>query len=62
MAAVVLTIIGALFIGGGAWLALGSRFKLNPDDAENNDLLNAIAYFFAAIPVSFVIVFFGIGG
>ena len=61
MAAVILTIIGSAFLGGGAWLLLGSRFGLSPEE-EVNDWANCIAYILAAIPITFVIVFFGIGG
>ena len=61
MAATVLTFFGALFLGGGLWLMIGSRFNFDPD-SDRNDLLNFIALFVGAIPVSFVLVFFGLGG
>ena len=60
MAAVLLTLIGSLFIGGGLWLALGSRFNLSAD-AEQNERLNFLLLYVGSLPVSFVIVFFGIG-
>lgn len=60
MAAVLLTLIGSLFIGGGLWLALGSRFNLS-DDAEQNERLNFFLFYVGTLPVSFVLVFFGLG-
>ena len=60
MAAFVLTLIGAVFIAGAAWLGLGSRFRLVDDD-ERNDRLNFAAYYLGALPVAFVVVFFGLG-
>ena len=60
MAALVLTFFGALFIGGGLWFALGSRFEFDADP-ERNELKNFIALVVASIPVSFVLVFFGLG-
>ncbi len=60
VAAFVLTMIASVFIGGGLWLGVGSRFRLSPDDAQN-DLFNCVAFILGAIPISFVIVFFGIG-
>ena len=60
MAAIVLTFIGSLFIGGGLWLALGSRFRLSFDD-EQNERLNFVLFFVGTLPVSFVLVFFGLG-
>lgn len=60
MAALFLTFIGALFIGGAIWFALGSRFRIVEDD-EKNELLNFYVYYFGALPVSFVLVFFGLG-
>ena len=60
MAALVLTFFGALFIGSGLWFALGSRFEFDADP-ERNELKNFIALVVASIPVSFVLVFFGLG-
>ena len=61
MAAFVLTLATSLFIAGGQWFAIGSRLKLS-SDAQQNELLNFAAYFLGALPVSFVLIFFGIGG
>jgi len=40
---------------------LGSKLSLADEDREN-DLANLLVYFVALLPVSFVLVFFGIGG
>ena len=60
MAAVLLTFIGALFLGGGLWFVLGSRFRLSRDEDEN-DRLNVALFIIGSLPVSFVLVFFGLG-
>jgi len=61
MAVLILTLITSFFIGGALWFVLGSRLKLSTDD-EQNQLLNLIAYMCGAIPVAFVLIFFGLGG
>ena len=61
MAAVILTLILALFIAGALWLIVGSRLNLSAD-AEQNDRLNFGLYYIGTVPVSFVLVFFGLGG
>ena len=60
MAAFVLTLIMSLFVAAVVWFIIGSRVEFSPDE-NHNDLLNFLAYYAGAIPVSFVIVFFGIG-
>ena len=60
MAAFVLTLILSLFIAAGLFFVIGSRFQFSHDENQN-DLLNFLAYYAGSIPVSFVIVFFGIG-
>lgn len=60
MAAFVLTLILSLFVAAGIWFVVGSRFTFSHEDNQN-DLLNFLAYYAGSIPVSFVIVFFGIG-
>jgi hypothetical protein len=57
----VLTIALALFISGPLWWILGSRFAMSEDE-QRNQLLNFAAYFVGSLPVSFVLIFFGIGG
>jgi hypothetical protein len=57
MAAAVLTLVLAFFCGGSLWLALGPRLPL-ADEAEQNDLLNLVAYTAGAVPLAFVVVFF----
>ena len=61
MAALILTLILSLVIAGLLWFTLGSRIALAEDSSEN-DLANLVLYALGALPVSFVIVFFGIGG
>ncbi len=61
MAALILTLILTFVLSGGLWFLLGSRLTL-VDDARENDLANLLAYYLALLPVSFVFVFFGIGG
>ncbi len=61
MAAVVLTLILAFVIAGAVWLIVGSRLRLSTD-AEQNDRLNFALYYVGTVPVSFVLVFFGLGG
>lgn len=61
MAVLILTLLASIIMGGLAWLVLGSRFSLNEDE-QQNDILNFIAFVFGALPVGFVLVFFGLGG
>ncbi|MEM7000987.1 MAG: hypothetical protein AAF529_09375 [Pseudomonadota bacterium] len=61
MGVLILTLLGGLFIGGALWLLLGSRFNFDQDQ-EVNDLINFVLFFCGALPLSFVLVFFGIGG
>ena len=57
MHAVVLTLAVAFFVAAGLWLTIGSRMKLN-EDARQNDILNVLVYFGAALVPSFVVIFF----
>ena len=59
MAALILTLILSFVIAGLLWFTLGSRIALAEDSSEN-DLANLVLYALGALPVSFVIVFFGI--
>ncbi|HCG70402.1 MAG TPA: hypothetical protein DE147_08070 [Gammaproteobacteria bacterium] len=61
MAALILTLVLAFIMAGALWLTLGSRFEFAAEGSEN-DLANLVVYSLGSIPVSFVIVFFGIGG
>ena len=61
MAALILTLILAFVMAGALWFAAGSRLSL-AEDASENDLANLVVYTLGMLPVSFVIVFFGIGG
>lgn len=60
MAAFVLTMALSFCLAGGLWLLLGSRLKISEDRAQN-EVLNLVAYFIGTLPVSFVLIFFGIG-
>lgn len=60
MAAFILTMVFSLILGGLSWLVLGTRFAFDEDD-ERNDLKNFAVYYLAAMPLCFVVVFFGIG-
>ena len=60
MAVVLLTVIGAFFLAGLVAMIVGSRFRLDADE-QRNDALNFVGYFLGALPIAFVIVFFGLG-
>ena len=51
----------SLFVAGGIWLTIGSRLSLSEDE-QQNEWLNFAAYYLGTLPVSFVLIFFGIGG
>ncbi|MEM9620429.1 MAG: hypothetical protein AAF993_02190 [Pseudomonadota bacterium] len=61
MGVVVLTLATSLFLGGMLWFLLGSRWRFSTDE-QQNELLNFFAYFSGTLPVSFVLIFFGLGG
>ena len=61
MAALILTLILAFVMSGLLWFVVGSRIQF-VDYSRENDLANLVIYGLGALPVSFVIVFFGIGG
>ena len=61
MPAVILTLILAFVMAGAVWLIVGTRLQLSAD-AEQNDRLNFALYYVGMVPVSFVLVFFGLGG
>lgn len=58
MAAIVASLVIALFLAGFAWLAVGNRFDFDPDERQN-DILNLGAYvgffFFVALIVTFAV-------
>jgi len=58
MAAAILTLLISFLFGGGAWLIAGTRFSIDTEDTERNDLLNLVAYVAATLPVAFLFVFF----
>jgi len=61
MGVFLLTLMLSLFIAGAVWLVRGSRFRLTEDN-EQNEWMNFAAYYCGTLPVSFVLVFFGLGG
>ena len=61
MGVFILTLALSLFIAGGIWLTVGSRLQLSEDENQN-EWLNFAAYYLGAVPLSFVLIFFGIGG
>jgi len=58
MAAAILTLVLSFVCGGVAWLALGSRFQLDPSQEKRNDILNLLSYVGISLPVAFGVVFF----
>ncbi len=60
MAVLFLTLICSLFLSGGLWFIAGPRFQLDADD-ERNGMLNFYVYFAGSVPISFVLIFFGLG-
>ena len=61
MAALVGTLIVGFVMAGLRWFVGGSRGQVGGDSRES-DWANLVIYGLGALPVSFVIVFFGIGG
>ena len=43
MAAIVASLVIAIFLSGFTWLALGNRLELDPDERQN-DILNLAVY------------------
>ena len=56
MAAGILTLVLTFVVAGGLWLGIGARLKLN-DDAQQNELLNLVAYYVIGLPFVFFVVF-----
>ena len=61
MSAVILTFIGSIVCGGLAFIFLGERWQLDTQP-EQNGLKNFIAFCLMALPIVFLLVFFGLGG
>jgi hypothetical protein len=51
VAAILMALVVAVFVSGIGWLMIGSRFRFDADDRQN-DLLNLAAYVAAAFTVS----------
>jgi hypothetical protein len=60
MAAFILTVITTFLLAAAVWLSIGSRVSFSPDEAVN-DIVNFLFYLGAALPIAFVLVFFGLG-
>jgi hypothetical protein len=60
MGVLILTLLSSLFLGGGLWFLLGDRFELDLDK-EKNSLLNFLVFLVGTLPISFVLIFFGLG-
>ena len=61
LAAFILTVITTFLLAAGVWLAVGSRVAFSDEEAVN-DIVNFVFYLGAALPLAFVLVFFGLGG
>ncbi len=61
MAVLLLSLFTALLLAAALWFVIGSRLQLS-DDERQNELFNYLAYTIGALPVGFVLVFFGLGG
>lgn len=48
-----MALVVAVFVAGIGWLLIGSRFRFDPDDRQN-DLLNLAAYVAAGFTVALV--------
>ena len=57
----ILTLATSLFISSAIWFVLGSKVALSADE-QQNEILNLAAYFIGTLPLSFVFIFFVIGG
>ena len=60
MGILILMLLSSLFLGGGLWFLLGNRFQLDLDE-EKNSLFNFLLFFAGTLPLSFVLIFFGLG-
>lgn len=60
MGVLILTLATSLFLSGALWFLLGSRWQISGDE-QQNELLNFFAYFLGSLPLSFVLIFFGLG-
>ena len=58
--ALLFTLVLSFLLACLTWLVIGSRFGLIHSHAEN-DVLNLLSYVLLLVPISFMIVFFGIG-
>ena len=54
MSVLILTVVVSILLGGGLWLALGSRLSFR-DDPRENDKMNVVVYFCGNVTVKFCI-------
>lgn len=57
MPALVLSLTGALVLGGILWVVVGTRIKFAKDSTQN-DILNFLVYFVVAFAIMFPVVIF----
>ncbi len=57
MPALVLSLTGALVLGGILWVVIGTRIKFAKDSTQN-DILNFLMYFVIAFVIMFPVVIF----
>ena len=60
MAALVLSLVLSVVMGGVLWLMIGSRLEIK-DERAYNDLMNVCLYVVFLIPPNFLFVFFVVG-
>ena len=60
MAALVLSLVLSVVMGGVLWLMIGSRLEIK-DERAYNDLMNVCVYTVFLIPPNFLFVFFVVG-
>ncbi len=61
MSVLILTLATSLLLASVLWFVLGNRLQLS-EDPSHNEWLNFAAYYLGTLPVSFVLIFFGLGG
>lgn len=59
MAGAVLSFVITCLVTGGIWFAIGSRLKLS-EESEQNDILNLAVYAVIVLPITFLVVYFGV--
>ena len=57
----ILTLITSTLLAALIWFVIGARLELH-EQQRQNELMNFVAYALGAMPVAFVLIFFGLGG